>query len=191
MDALTNLQIDAMFHNKMSNKTSKHYGGCFVSDAVVDMTPEEGKVYVINIDNLFSAQERGEKMVTGTHWVGVSNLRRKTVYYFDSFGMPPPTRIEAFMRKAIDQKTKKPKEILWNTEQIQDMRESSCGYWVVYVLRELIYGKSFDQILSDDRLDLFHEWRNEKIISNLKKMMSKTTQLKKKKKTVTIEVDED
>jgi len=167
-DTLSNFDINNFFKNPMSNKVNKHYGGCFDSDMILNVTPEEGKVYVVNLDNEDSEASRQRHGVYGTHWVGISNIRKNKIFYFDSFGMPPSNRCKTFMNKAIYRE--KPKEIVYNIEQLQDVNEDSCGYWVVYVLRHLLGGDNYDKLIDKANINHYHEWRNERLLKGLKQM---------------------
>ena len=80
-----------------------------------------GQCIVVNID----PTENG----AGTHWtaflVGSSN-----VFYFDSFGAPPPLKIVSLARNAG-------LPIFWNNFIVQDINSDACGYYCVLFLYEM------------------------------------------------------
>ena len=78
----------------------------------------------------------------GTHWVGIYNApNQKFVLYYDSFGVPPDTRIQSFIRTSH-------KPFISLTHHLQDIYASSCGYYVMHFLHELNNGKTLGQYLS-------------------------------------------
>ena len=168
-DELSNIDIEKFFTSKTTGKITRKWGGCYISDDVANMTPEEGKVYVINIDNEMNEKLRGERGIVGTHWVAVANLRKRKILYFDSFGFPPPKRIEKFMKKSNNPGTGEPKLIEYNSRQIQDISESSCGYWAVWFVKQMILDQSFARVISSDQIKNFELWRNEDELSGLKR----------------------
>lgn len=71
--------------------------------------------------------------INAGHWVCLE-VEKNKVYYFDSFGTPPPTE--------ISKKTKLP--IYYNDKQIQDIDTNFCGQYCLYFLK---YGtKNFIQL---------------------------------------------
>jgi len=81
----------------------------------------------------------------GTHWVAYFNAPgHKYVYYFDSFGLPPPEEVKRYLKTSH-------KQIQMNTGEIQQIDSIMCGYYCVYVLEQLDKGSSFyDAIYSFD-----------------------------------------
>ena len=75
----------------------------------------------------------------GTHWVcWIKNEDEK--YYFDSFGIQPPTEIIKYLKSPI----------MYNTYQIQQYNDSNCGEWCLHVLNEYYnHGKEFIDIVLD------------------------------------------
>jgi hypothetical protein len=158
---LSNEDIDRLLSNKLNSKPLIHYAGCYMKHQLDDMNPEEGKIYIINLD---------EKGGSGTHWVLVSNINKcspKQIVYFNSFGLPPPDVVLRFMKRAKDKNGRK-KDVLYNTVQIQDLESVNCGYYVVYVTRQLCRGNSMADIIGRFHLG-FDKWYNEYLINELKK----------------------
>lgn len=158
---LSNDDIDKLLSTKSSGKPLKYYAGCFMKHQLEDMSPENDKIYIINLD---------EKGGSGTHWVLVSNLtkcNKRQIVYFNSFGLPPPDVILRFMKRAKDSTGKK-KEVLYNTCQIQDIESVNCGYYCVWVVKQLCRGNSMADILGRFHIG-FDKWYNEHLINELKK----------------------
>ena len=90
----------------MSNELNKLYNG----------------FYVINLDKVGNG---------GTHWTCLY-YDGKINYYFDSFGMPPPTHIEQLLKPVF----------IYNKEQIQDVKSDACGYYCIAWLKFMSRGKN-------------------------------------------------
>jgi len=88
---------------------------------------------VVNLDS-----KRNE----GTHWCLIYNSPNdhKLVYYFDSYGQPPPKLVEKYLRTSG-------KKIQYNTSDLQKLSSTMCGYFCVYAARELSKGKSFYDVI--------------------------------------------
>jgi hypothetical protein len=82
-----------------------------------------GESIVINLDNSTG---------TGSHWTALYRDKYK-INYFDSFGMPAPQEL-------IDMYSKI--KIVHNTHQFQPMRNTNCGAYAVYFIREMSKGTS-------------------------------------------------
>lgn len=89
---------------------------------------------VINIDNSTGP---------GTHFTCYFNAPdRDFVYYFDSYGMPSPTNIEKYLLTSG-------KPLAFNNSQIQPIVSVTCGYYCIYVLKELNKGREFIDVLQE------------------------------------------
>jgi len=80
----------------------------------------------------------------GTHWVAYFNSsslpENEYVIYFDSYGLTAPDQLEKYLRTSG-------KKIKSNTSEIQNVRSIMCGYYCIYVLRELMNGRKFYDII--------------------------------------------
>ena len=86
---------------------------------------------------------------SGTHWCLIYNNPQddKNVYYFDSYGQPPPKEVEKYLKTSG-------KKILYNTSILQNLNSSMCGYFCIYVARELNKGRSlYDCIYTLSQID--------------------------------------
>jgi hypothetical protein len=104
----------------------------------------------------------------GSHWVAMyADLKKKQVYFFDSYGKRPGERIERLMAKLTEWMTKKAQPIRFDKNgnanvQGADVRynavrhqfkNSECGvYSVNFIIRNL-KGDTFDQITRKPTLD--------------------------------------
>lgn len=99
---------------------------------------------IINLDDLDNK---------GTHWVCcfVSGMtRRKTLYYFDSFGMHYPEEYKQRIYNNLN--------VIYTKNQIQDIKSVLCGYHCLYVLhRALIFNETFNKILSRFKSPIYNE----------------------------------
>ena len=73
----------------------------------------------------------------GTHWVAWYK-NGKTIIYFDSYGVQPPTEVIYYLGKLIYS----------NSDQVQPVGQVFCGHLCLYVLKELTAGQVFQNILN-------------------------------------------
>ena len=94
----------------------------------------------------------------GSHWVAAMlDLKEHVIYYYDSYGKPPPTEINEFFTKMKDQGIKR---IVYNDIRHQK-KQSECGMYSIFFLVSMLLGKKFSEIcldeLSDDRMLLLRK----------------------------------
>ena len=96
----------------------------------------------------------------GTHWTCcVPGKKKKTLWYFDSFGMLYP---EEFKKRAEKDGIK---QILYNSTQYQHIKSVLCGYFCIYFIHQaLVYDKEYLDILMP--LSMADTMYNERYISN-------------------------
>ena len=73
----------------------------------------------------------------GTHWVAWFK-RGNDNFYFDSFGLPPPTELKNYLNRGV----------FYPTEQIQLRQAVICGYLCLFVLKEMQKGKHLQEIIN-------------------------------------------
>lgn len=78
------------------------------------MKPAKNKGYILNLEN----HNQG-----GSHWVALYKG-----HYYDSYGVVPTKHISKFAKT-------------YSTEQYQSLHQESCGYYAVYVLKNLFAGR--------------------------------------------------
>lgn len=69
----------------------------------------------------------------GSHWVAL-NVNPTTIFYFDSFGIPPPMIIRQLSRG---------RQIIHNNEQIQNYNSGFCGQYCLLFLYFMSKGGSY------------------------------------------------
>ena len=111
-------------------KKYQNYGGCF---SCLDLPRLQEKVYITNID----IYDQG-----GTHWTLVSNLEPNRIIYFDPFGLPSNIPINEWMKKSR-------KPIYFSNVDYQAIKSKACGYFCVYVAKQLCEGRKFNDIIKD------------------------------------------
>lgn len=121
-------------------------------DELKTLNPQKG-AYIINMAN---------SNTPGTHWIGLFNTienGKKESYYFDSYGIVPPTEIIQFANRWGDS------YITRSTEQIQPVKEGFCGQFTVLFLQYMSnfkYGLDGKDRLKDF-LKLFKDYKHSNI----------------------------
>lgn len=118
------------------------------------------KLYSEGIKRIGIIFNLDEHYKSGSHWVaGYVDLEKGDVHYFDSYGIEPDERINAFLKRAetfiqtglgkqinrLDNKTK------------HQRKNSECGVYSLNFILRLLKGESFDKItstrLSDEQVN--------------------------------------
>jgi hypothetical protein len=77
----------------------------------------------------------------GSHWVGLFiDLRKNSIYYFDSYGMFPPKEIEHYMKYLTIQM---PSLKLQSNGRRFQYSNSECGMYSMYFIIRMLEGESF------------------------------------------------
>ena len=90
----------------------------------------------------------------GSHWCLLSLLDGGNGIYFDSYATPPPKDVLNFMKRHRSNN-------FMNNTEVQSLKSTSCGWYVIYILNNLIKNRKFLDILDDFTEDLNH---NEKVL---------------------------
>lgn len=90
--------------------------GIYMKDEITLKNLKNGN-YIMNLQN---------HNQNGSHWVSFLKIN-KTIFYFDSFGMPAPQNEYDLFFKQHD-------KILYNKHQIQDINSHCCGYFAIAFL---------------------------------------------------------
>jgi len=106
--------------------------------------------FIITSKNLLKSQTYKEPMLgtvniqdhdkgNGTHWVGfLIPSSGEHNYYFDSFGLPPPTEIANFLKQ-------KNRKVIYTDQQIQNINSDTCGEfvvdWLLYMKKHILKPK--------------------------------------------------
>lgn len=131
LEMLSNFDIDAMLAR------IPNYAGVFSRDKLpVRPVNNKSECGVVNLDD-----DSGE----GTHWVCyIVDPSLSCHFYFDSFGLAPPTEVVDYLHKMSPNK-----HIGFNNSQIQNITSILCGYYCVYVIKNFYKGKRGDDGLYD------------------------------------------
>ena len=99
--------------------------------------------------------------MSGSHWVA-TYVQDKVINYFDSFGLPP-------FQEIVNHAKKKNLTLLHQSDQIQNINTTTCGYFCLYFLNEMNKGKTYFDLLKV--FDIHNTMKNEKFIERyLKKI---------------------
>jgi hypothetical protein len=96
----------------------------------------------------------------GTHWVALIVDDQKNAAYFDSYGCPPPEEVVKY--------TKRCKHVYYNTDQIQAVSSTDCGWFCIAFLHFEYFNHGIN--LMTKFTDMFHKQkylaRNDKILKD-------------------------
>lgn len=107
-----------------------NFRGVFLRDTLPKNSYGKVECGILNLDEFGGG---------GTHWVawyrnGVSK------YYFDSYGIQPPTELIKYLKSPI----------YYNTEQVQRSDQVFCGHLCLHVLFHLtVNGRGLQDIIND------------------------------------------
>ena len=120
---LTNFELEEAAHElNISN-----FRGVFLRNTL-PKRPKKNECGILNLDDTSG---------NGTHWVAwYKNGKNK--YYFDSFGVQPPTELITYLSSPIH----------YNTEEIQPRDQVFCGHLCLYVLKHLSDGEKFQDVIN-------------------------------------------
>ena len=99
--------------------------------------------------------------MSGSHWVA-TYVKNGIINYFDSFGMPP-------FQEIVNHAKRKNMTLLHQSDQIQNLLTTTCGYFCLYFLNEMNKGRSYYDLLKV--LNSHNTMENEKYIENYFKIM--------------------
>ena len=119
---LSNFEIK----NAVKKIRLKNFRGLFLRDTL-PKKPKRNECVIMNLDDTSG---------DGTHWVAWFK-RGNDKFYFDSFGLPPPTELNDYLG-----------DVFHPTEQIQPRQEVFCGHFCLFVLKEMQKGKHLQEIIN-------------------------------------------
>ena len=165
---------DVMLQYEHDNEDFKFLGAVPID---FDDLPELGiknlnfkKLKENNISKLGAVFNLDKHDQPGSHWVALySDLNKKQVYFFDSYGIRPHERISKFMRRIgynIEGGNLKNMDIRHNKYRHQ-YKNSECGVYSLNFIIRLLKGESFDKITkekTDD--DTMNDCRKEYFIKD-------------------------
>ena len=94
---------------------------------------------------------------SGSHWLFLA-IHGKNSFYFDSFGVVPPTEVRTFVKR------RRQSHLGFNNSIIQDLRSENCGYFC-FALLMYLERKGVDALaphtnlyeLANEYIELFHK----------------------------------
>lgn len=96
-------------------------------DMLMTEPMQYNKGYVINMEDEYDSRGRPND---GSHWVGLYIRKNPNgtiePMYFDSFGVPAPREVSAFVKKFTGVH-----EVPYNTKDVQSLMVNYCGYYVL------------------------------------------------------------
>ena len=161
--SLSDTDIKRLLSTKGTNAPFKALEGVYLKDELNNLTPKNGKLYVINLAS--STDKLNKDGSIGTHWVLVCNLLKATIIYFDPFGLEPPAEVLSFMKRSHNPVTNRRKKMIYNTSQVQNVSSEDCGLFCVYVAKMLLQRHKFIDIIMN--FDQFNTWRNDNLVRSI------------------------
>jgi hypothetical protein len=88
---------------------------------------------------------------SGSHWVALFvNLKKGTIYYFDSNGIAPPRQIRKLMNNIIDQCATIGMNMVKSHNTLRHQySDSECGMYSLYFIIEMLKDRSFEYFLEN------------------------------------------
>ena len=99
--------------------------------------------------------------MSGSHWVA-TYVKNGIINYFDSFGMPP-------FQEIVDHAKSTNMTLVHQSDQIQNLLTTTCGYFCLYFLNEMSKGRSYYDLLKV--FNSHNTMENEKYIENYFKII--------------------
>ena len=99
--------------------------------------------------------------MSGSHWVA-TYVKNGIINYFDSFGMPP-------FQEIVNHAKRKNMTLLHQSDQIQNLLTTTCGYFCLYFLNEMSKGRSYYDLLKV--FNIHDTIKNEKFLERYFKNM--------------------
>lgn len=130
-------------------KLSNHLGLPLVGVFSKDQLPKRKMrgLFVVNI---------GDAATGGTHWTCFSTISQ-SVYYYDSYGAPPPTEVDQYIKITTGKN-----RYTINKIQVQSLGATYCGWFAIAALYCMLYTKG--SVVK--RMDAFNDWLNSEDLDN-------------------------
>lgn len=112
---------------------ARYYAGVFPSDRIPCIGQFPAAI-VLNTD------KHDEK---GTHWLAVYIQDKKTIEFFDSYGLPPNA-----YGKDISRFVKKYHRVYWNKTALQSLTSNVCGHYCIYFIVKRCQGLCMKSIIN-------------------------------------------
>jgi hypothetical protein len=131
------------------------FGKCIVDELCKLDINDAKKKGTERIGIIFNLDKHDEP---GSHWVcAFVDYPKKSAYYFDSYGLPPPPEVSKFLERCKEQGCD---NVLYNDIRHQ-RKDSECGMYCLYTIICLLKGRSFQSIcmdvVKDDTMNAFRD----------------------------------
>ena len=138
-----------------------NFEGVFAWNELPSKTFNKKKSYsfIINTDS---------SNLGGQHWLAVLVRPNKQGYVFDSYGIPPPLRVQTWLNS---------RGIRWsaNNRQLQTIQSTLCGYYCIYFLwfANLLSDKHFTDLLNTlFPIEYNNLYKNDRLINDFVKLFN-------------------
>jgi hypothetical protein len=111
---------------------------CFTGVFLRDELPKKINLNECGIINLDDGQNGG------THWCCWHKMKNKK-FYFDSYGLPPPTELVNYLNSPARGRTG---GVYYNSERVQPDNTVFCGHLCLYVLKKMQDGLGFQEVIN-------------------------------------------
>lgn len=87
----------------------------------------------------------------GSHWIAMYiDLRKKGIYYWDSYGEPPPKEVDVLAKRLQSQAKKRKFKLDYKVNNVRHQYQNSeCGVYCMYFITKLLQGKSYEDIINN------------------------------------------
>lgn len=131
------------------------WGKCIVDELCKLDLKEAFKKGTKRIGIIFNLDKHDEP---GSHWVcSFIDVPKKSAYYFDSYGLPPPPEVSHLLERCKEQGCE---TILYNDIRHQ-RKDSECGMYCLYTIICSLKGRPFQSIcmdiVKDDTMNMFRD----------------------------------
>lgn len=90
----------------------------------------------------------------GSHWVAMyCDFKKNKIYYFDSYGVAPPTEVERLVDRIIEQGKEINKDFDYQYNQKRHQyKNSECGVYSMHFITQLLEGRKSFKKMQDQRI---------------------------------------
>ena len=112
------------------------------------------KLHKNGIDNVGIIYNLDPHDKPGSHWVAMYlDLKKKNVYYFDSYGTAPPNEVDVLIKRIQEQGTELGMDIKYAYNQTRHQYQNSeCGVYSMYFIIQLLEGKKTFNSINSNRI---------------------------------------
>ena len=156
---LSNIDID----NVLDQYQNHHTDFLYIDTTPIDFNPNTMfKIYrdsyknKLGIRKIATVYNTDPSSKPGKHWIAsFVDIKKKTVFFYDSVGSPPPKNIQKLLSKINNNLFQNKNKILWNNINHQK-KNSECGVFCLYFITTLLDNKTNfatfckDPLLTDD-----------------------------------------